>query len=150
MYSVLEKLNLSKLLARNNWMYLKQSDAFWCAFNSVWCAKTIRSQFTSNDDMEFNVGRFGKPLKHQGFYKQHTSPLNYKLLKDQSKAERVSVCELAALPRLTSTQLKTFLTLTRVNVHEPSIRRTRMYKRKVLQIDNRLVKIMRTRLLEKV
>ncbi len=31
--------------------------------------------------MEFNVGRFGKPLKHQGFYKQHTSPLNYKLLK---------------------------------------------------------------------
>ncbi len=72
------------------------------------------------------------------------------LNKDQSKAERVSVCELAALPSLTSTQLKTFLTLTRVNVHEPSIRTTRMYKKKALQIDNRLVKIMRTRLLEKV
>ncbi len=43
-------------------------------FNSVWYAETIRSpfvgQFTSNNDMEFNVGLFGKPAwKHHYFCK---------------------------------------------------------------------------------
>ncbi len=40
------------------------------------------------------------------------------------KAERVIVCELAKVPRVTSKQLKAFLTLANVNVHEPTIRRT--------------------------
>ncbi len=42
--------------------------------------------------------------------------------KDHSKAERVIVCEAAKVPRVTSKQLKAFLTL--VNVHEPTIRTT--------------------------
>ncbi len=41
-----------------------------------------------------------------------------------SKAERVIVCEVVKVPRVTSKQLKTFLTLANVNVHEPTIRRT--------------------------
>ncbi len=45
--------------------------------------------------------------------------------KDHSKAERVIVCEVAKVPRVTSKQLKAFLTLANVNVHEPTIRRTR-------------------------
>ncbi len=44
--------------------------------------------------------------------------------KDHSKAERVIVCEVAKVPRVTSNQLKAFLTLVNVNVHEPTIRRT--------------------------
>ncbi len=44
-------------------------------------------------------------------------------INDHSKAERVIVCEVAKVPRVTSEQLKTFLTL--ANVHEPTIRRTR-------------------------
>ncbi len=44
--------------------------------------------------------------------------------KDHSKAERVIVCEDAKVPRVTSKQLKAFLTLANVNVHEPTIRRT--------------------------
>ncbi len=44
--------------------------------------------------------------------------------KDHSKAERVIVCEIAKVPRVTSKQLKAFLTLANVNVHEPTIRRT--------------------------
>ncbi len=42
--------------------------------------------------------------------------------KDRSKAERVIVCEVAKDPRVTSKQLKAFLTL--ANVHESTIRRT--------------------------
>ncbi len=44
--------------------------------------------------------------------------------KDHSKAERVIVCEVAEVPRVTYKQLKAFLTLANVNVNEPSIRRT--------------------------
>ncbi len=44
--------------------------------------------------------------------------------KDHSKAERVIVCKIAKVPRVTSKQLKAFLTLANVNVHEPTIRRT--------------------------
>ncbi len=44
--------------------------------------------------------------------------------KDHSKAERVIVCEVAKVPRVTSKQLKAFLTLSNVNVHEPTIRKT--------------------------
>ncbi len=44
--------------------------------------------------------------------------------KDHSKAERVIVCEAAKVPRVTSKQLKAFLTLANVNVHEPTIRTT--------------------------
>ncbi len=43
---------------------------------------------------------------------------------EPSKAECVIVCEVAKVPRVTSKQLKAFLTLTDVNVHEPTIRRT--------------------------
>ncbi len=37
---------------------------------------------------------------------------------------RVIVCEVAKVPRVTSKQLKAFLTLANVKVHEPTIRRT--------------------------
>ncbi len=40
-----------------------------------------------------------------------------------SKAECVIFCEVAKVPRVTSKQLKAFLTLAYVNVHEPTIRR---------------------------
>ncbi len=43
--------------------------------------------------------------------------------KDHSKAERVTVCDVAKVPRVSSKQLKVFLTLANVNVHEPTIRR---------------------------
>ncbi len=42
---------------------------------------------------------------------------------DHSKAERVIVCKVAKVPRITSKQLKAFLALANVNVHEPTIRR---------------------------
>ncbi len=43
---------------------------------------------------------------------------------DHSKAECVIVCKVAKVPRITSKQLKAFLALANVNVHEPTIRRT--------------------------
>ncbi len=43
---------------------------------------------------------------------------------DHSKAEHVIVCKVAKVPRITSKQLKAFLALANVNVHEPTIRRT--------------------------
>ncbi len=49
-------------------------------------------------------------------------PEKWSTNKDHSKAGRVIVCEVAKCPRVTSMQLKAFLTLTNVNVHEPSIR----------------------------
>ncbi len=52
-------------------------------------------------------------------------PEKWSTNKDHSKAERVIVCEVAKVPRVTSKQLKAFLTLANVNVHEPTIRRTR-------------------------
>ncbi len=51
-------------------------------------------------------------------------PEKWSTNKDHSKAERVQVCEVAKVPRVTSKQVKTFLTLAKVNVHEPTIRRT--------------------------
>ncbi len=45
-------------------------------------------------------------------------------IKDHSKAERVIVCEVAKVPRVTCKQLKAFLAVANVNVHEPTIRRT--------------------------
>ncbi len=51
-------------------------------------------------------------------------PEEWSTNKDHSKAERVIVCEVAKVPRVTSKQLKVFLTLANVNVHEPTIRRT--------------------------
>ncbi len=51
-------------------------------------------------------------------------PEKWSTNKDHSKAERVIVCEAANVPRVTSKQLKAFLTLANVNVHEPTIRRT--------------------------
>ncbi len=51
-------------------------------------------------------------------------PEKWSTNKDHSKAERVIVCEVAKVPRVTSKQLKAFLTLANVNVHEPTIRRT--------------------------
>ncbi len=51
-------------------------------------------------------------------------PEKWSTNKDHSKAERVIVCEVAKVPRETSKQLKAFLTLANVNVHEPTIRRT--------------------------
>ncbi len=51
-------------------------------------------------------------------------PEKWSTNKDHSKAERVIVCEVANVPRVTSKQLKAFLTLANVNVHEPTIRRT--------------------------
>ncbi len=53
-----------------------------------------------------------------------TFPEKWSTNKDHSKAERVIVCEVAKVPRVTSKQLKVFLTLANVNVHEPTIRRT--------------------------
>ncbi len=44
--------------------------------------------------------------------------------KDHSKAECAIVCEVAKVYWVTSRQLKAFLTLANVNVHEPTIRRT--------------------------
>ncbi len=77
--------------------------------------------------------------------------------KDHSKAERVIVCEVAEVPRVTSKQLKACLTLANVNVNEPSIRRTQSKKLSwvnteqsckkkatVLQKENSLLKIMWT------
>ncbi len=49
-------------------------------------------------------------------------PEKWSTNKDHSKAEHVIVCEVAKVPRVTSKQLKAFLTL--ANVHEPTIRRT--------------------------
>ncbi len=51
-------------------------------------------------------------------------PEKWSTNKDHSKAECVIVCEVAKVPRVTSKQLKAFLTLAYVNVHEPTIRRT--------------------------
>ncbi len=51
-------------------------------------------------------------------------PKKWSTNKDHSKAERVTVCEVAKVPRVTSKQLKAFLTLANAIVHEPSIRRT--------------------------
>ncbi len=51
-------------------------------------------------------------------------PEKWSTNKDHSKAERVIVCEVAKVPRVISKQLKAFLTLSNVNVHEPTIRRT--------------------------
>ncbi len=51
-------------------------------------------------------------------------PEKWSTNKDHSKEERVIVCEVAKVPRVTSKQLKAFLTLANVNVHEPTIRRT--------------------------
>ncbi len=42
----------------------------------------------------------------------------------QSRTCNRVVCEVAKVPRVTSKQLKAFLTLANVNVHEPTIRRT--------------------------
>ncbi len=50
-------------------------------------------------------------------------PEKWSTNKDHSKAERVIVCKVAKVPRVTSKQLKAFLTLANVNVHEPTIRR---------------------------
>ncbi len=51
-------------------------------------------------------------------------PEKWSTNKDISKAESVIVCEVAKVPMVTSKQLKAFLTLANVNVHEPTIRRT--------------------------
>ncbi len=51
-------------------------------------------------------------------------PTKWPTNKDHSKAERVIICEVAKLPSVTSKQLKAFLTLANINVHEPAIRRT--------------------------
>ncbi len=50
-------------------------------------------------------------------------PEKWSTNKDHSKAERVTVCDVAKVPRVSSKQLKVFLTLANVNVHEPTIRR---------------------------
>ncbi len=49
-------------------------------------------------------------------------PEKWSTNKDHSKAECVIVCEVAEVPRVTK-ELKAFLTLANVNVHEPTIRR---------------------------
>ncbi len=72
-------------------------------------------------------------------------PEKWSTNKDRSKAEHVIVCEVAKVPRVTSKQLKVFLTLANVNVHEPSIRRTlsnhgvhdRVYKKKATVLQKR-------------
>ncbi len=51
-------------------------------------------------------------------------PEKWSTNKDRSKAERVIVCEVTKVPRVTSKQPKAFLTLANVIVHEPTIRRT--------------------------
>ncbi len=51
-------------------------------------------------------------------------PKKWSTNKDHSKAECVIVCEVAKVCSVTSKQLKAFLTLANVNVHEPTIRRT--------------------------
>ncbi len=51
-------------------------------------------------------------------------PEKWSTNKDHSKAQRVIVCEVAKVLRVTSKQLKAFLTLTNVNVRESTIRRT--------------------------
>ncbi len=48
-------------------------------------------------------------------------PEKWSTNKDHSKAERVIVCEVAEVPRVTSKQLKAFHTLANVNVNEPPI-----------------------------
>ncbi len=66
--------------------------------------------------------------------------------KDHAKAERVIVCKVAKIPRVTSKQLKAFLTLANVNVHESTIRRTLSWWHwdTILQKENLLLKIMWT------
>ncbi len=54
-------------------------------------------------------------------------PEKWSTNKDHSKAERVIVCKVAKVPRVTSKQLKAFLTL--ANVHEPTIRRKKKLTR---------------------
>ncbi len=51
-------------------------------------------------------------------------PKKWSTNKDHSKAERVTACEVAKVPRVPSKQLKAFLTFANAIVHEPSIRRT--------------------------
>ncbi len=51
-------------------------------------------------------------------------PEKWSTNKDHSKAECVIVCEVAKVRIVTSKQLKAFLTLANVNVHEPTIRGT--------------------------
>ncbi len=50
-------------------------------------------------------------------------PEKYSTNNDHSKAENV-IDEVAKVPRVTSKQLKAFLTLANINVHEPTIKRT--------------------------
>ncbi len=52
-----------------------------------------------------------------------TNPQSDRLCKNGGNSI-VIVCEVADVPRLTSKQLKAFLPLANVNVHEPTIRRT--------------------------
>ncbi len=60
--------------------------------------------------------------------------------KDHYKAERVIVCEAANVPRVTSKQLKAFLTL--ANVYEPTMRKTLsnhgVHGRKILFSKNKI------------
>ncbi len=51
-------------------------------------------------------------------------PEKWSTNKNHPKAERVTVCEVAKVPQVTSKHLKAFLTLANCNVHELTIRRT--------------------------
>ncbi len=72
--------------------------------------------------------------KRRKFKTTVTFPRRLSANKDHSEAECVIVCEVVKVPWVTSKQLKAFLTLAYVNVHEP-IRRTlhgRVARRKPL------------------
>ncbi len=57
-------------------------------------------------------------------------PEKWSTNKDHSKAERVIVCEVANVPRVTSKQLKAFLTLSNHGVHGRAARRKPLFSKK--------------------
>ncbi len=85
------------------------------------CHKQRRLLRTSEKELMLLI-RLEKITKPSLKSLDSTNPQSDHTNKDHSKAEHVIVCEVAKVPRVTSKQLKAFLTL--ANVNEPTIRRT--------------------------
>ncbi len=77
--------------------------------------KGLDSTNPQSDILRANGGKFNTTV---------TLPKSVSPTKITPKARRLIVCKVAMEPRVTSKQLKAFLTLANVNVHEFIIRRT--------------------------
>ncbi len=85
---------------------------YWGPRKKSWCLKSLDSTNPQSDRLCTNGGNSRPLLPSWEVVDQQ----------DHYKAERVIVCKAAKVPRVTSKQLKAFLTLAIVN--EPTIRRT--------------------------